>query len=623
MKTSFFNVILTGALLASSLQAQEADQLINLVPGWNAVWLEVQPTYPEGHERAGRPMTPEDAFDTANNDAIDVIASPKPLAGLAEFFGSDPAAAGTFNQEGWEIWRRTEIDPNTLVTTTGNRAYLIENTAAATLTLTLTGEVRFFRPKWTPDRYNLIGFGIDANNPPNFDVFFGPSAGRHPVAGERRIFSLAADGNWTAVNGGAPMMPGAAYWIFSNGPSDYMGPVAVDFDLALTGTLNFGGPSDEVTVGDLELDLEEVTFTNLDAEEATPELELIAGSGELELHTARPAADSLGYVLDNQVDSTANDGASSDLQETVAATSTSILTLGAARNWTAGTVGRTNLYRLKPGGGGAFWLPIKALKTDLQLPTDTLPPTEAGALAGLWVGEAIMDRVTSIVEDGSPVRPSAGSAPVRVLLHSDAAGMVTLLSQVTIMQTKSADPEIAPVPVLVVDPRQIPFHEGVKERNGKRVGMRVQTVAYDMPRKLDAESQAALLNDDAFPQLTDANEIQDFLIGRGTRPPSLAEIYHLTWSLEGALGSGKTVRTNDALVLDPFHRSNPFRHAFHQQHTRGPNITRTLEIIFDTGQTGTDRLHGTFTDTINGLIKTTLTMSGRIELHRVSTISTL
>ncbi len=636
-------VLLAGLVSTSHSFAQTGSQDITLAAGWNAVWLEVEPTYPAGDPSAGQPRQPGDVFP----DGVVTVVSPKPLAGLAEFFAADPTNVGTFNQAGWEQWNAPAGIDDNLVAVTGNRPYLIE--ANGPLQFTVEGKVRFFRPTWTPDRYNLVGFGI--NGTISFQDFFAPSGTKHPVG---RIFSLAANGNWEIVSPGASIQNNTAYWIFCNGPSNYMGPVAVDFGLALTGALNFGGPGDAVTVDtgndQLELDLEEMVFSNLGANDAVPGLELIAadpGTGGLALQVVRPAPDSLSYVRGNQVDSTAGDGQSASLGETVASKTTAVLTLGALRNWNTGTVGRTNLYRLTPGVPGAqFWLPVSALNSNLQLPQDLLPESDAGRVAGLWVGEVSVNGATSIVENGSPVRPTAGSAPIRLLLHSDATGAVSLLSQVTMMQTKTADPGIAPIPVLVVDQARIPFFEGIKERNGKRVGLRIEAVSYDMPRKTDAAAQsggAGDLIDMIVAESTDPTTrwtsgatryqtrasvnqlaIDSYLLFRSIRPPALKEVYSLSLRLDGAVGAGQTVSTKaGTLKLDPFHRSNPFRHAFHQDEARGPEISRELAVVFDAAQPVPDLLVGTYRETIKGLIKSDLTLTGKVELRRVSPVATL
>ena len=725
-------------VLATPLHAQDVTQNVTLVNGWNSVWLEVEPRYAVGDTVLNDPALPGDDETLAAGDArlaqrkapqdvftdtkITVAVTPKPLLGGVELFAANPDAGGTigvFNQAEWQQWKRS--DPpgsNNLPSIGGNRPYLVKvEGATGNFNLAVSGRARFSRPTWTPDRYNLLGFGIQGNL--SFDTFFATAGTTHPVS---RIYSLDPAGNWTTVAGGSLIKDDVAYWIFCDGISDFMGPVSVDFDLAGLGTLNFGGPSDAVSVdpipNTIELDLEELVFTNRSGADVDPELELMAadplqGASDFLLHVVNPLPGSFAYTTGNNVDATINDGAST-LGETVDAQSTGVISIGAERNWISGRVGRTNVYRLIVGDPGIkLWLPISALNNSAQLPEDTLAVSPEGLVAGLWVGEVTVDAVTSAVEDGAPVRPAAGSAPIRVLLHSDDSGKVTLLNQVTIMQTKTADPDVVPDPVLVVDPRRIPFFEGIKERNGKRVGLRLQSVAYDMPRDIKisvqsdtpvslsncsltsglttvtcdataglerrmsvrgpgiskgttvasiqngitfvlsapavatnaaasleassdlidvivSESTSPVTNwasgQNLYDERSDVDEaaIASYLLFRPIRPPTLKESYHLGLSISGALGSGKTVRTNPGtLTLDPFHRTNPFRHAFSQRHPRGPAITRELTIVFDPAQGIAGRLRGSYSETITGLTKSTLELSGRVHLQRVSSVDTL
>ena len=49
-------------LLPQSIFAQSATQSITLVPGWNAVWLEVTPTVASGNNE-GLPQSPDKVFE--------------------------------------------------------------------------------------------------------------------------------------------------------------------------------------------------------------------------------------------------------------------------------------------------------------------------------------------------------------------------------------------------------------------------------------------------------------------------------------------------------------------------------------------------------------------------------
>jgi hypothetical protein len=572
------------ATLASLARAQTAGQTVTLAAGWNAVWLEVEPVYPPGDPKAGQPKAPADVFTNAE---IDIVATPKPLAGSAEFFASEPGSITTFNKDDWQQWKRTDLTgANNLSTIFGNRPYLVHTTGAAAVSLSLTGKVRFFRPTWSPDRYNLLGFGLEGVR--TFGDFFGAAGPKHPVD---KIFTLAPNGSWVKVTAAQTMDSGKAFWIFSAGPSTYMGPVALDFDHSVTGTLNYGGPSDAQKVGTDLLDLKEMVFTNYGAASATPTATAITADSGLALYRVTPAATGLGYVRGN--------GFLAAFVP-VAAQQTVTLTIGAMRTFSDDAV-HTSLYRLKTSPTGAsFYLPITAVKSDVQQTAAAAGGAPASPVSGLWVGDVIVNAATSIVVDGAPSQPTAGTAPLRLILHADASGTVRLLSQVTVMQTKTAEPGAPGVPVLVVDPARIPFYEGIKVRDTKRVGVRIEAVAYDMPRSASAWSGA---------------DLNTF----ATRPTALKEVYDLAKVMTGSMG--QTVSAT--LTLDPFHRSNPLRHVYHQDLTKGPPITRKLTVAFDAEQTLPDRLTGAFSDELQGLIKDKLTLTGRVEMRRVSAVATL
>ena len=191
---------------AAEARAQAASQAVTLSAGWNAVWLEVEPV-----DATGQTKAPQDVF---TNPAIQTVATPKALAGLSDFFASEPGSISsttTFNQDEWQQWRRVDTTgANNLPLVMGNRSYLIKVAdGTPAFSIPISGKARFFRPTWTSDRYNLFGFGLSGT--PTFDGFFGPSGAKHPVA---KIFTLNPAGNWVGVTGSATMESGKAYWIF-------------------------------------------------------------------------------------------------------------------------------------------------------------------------------------------------------------------------------------------------------------------------------------------------------------------------------------------------------------------------------------------------------------------------
>jgi parvulin-like peptidyl-prolyl isomerase len=282
-----------------------------------------------------------------------------------------------------------------------------------------------------------------------------------------------------------------------------------------------------------------------------------------------------------------------------------------------------NLYRIKFEHHYA-WLPIAASDPDRSEATVTATDPEA---VGLWLGEVLLGEVTSATEAGHPVRPTSSVAPMRVILHVDESGQARLLRDVLVMQTKTASESVAPEQVLIVNEAKVSFYKGILERGGKRVGLRIETVGYDLPRAFDPATQQALVNTVATalsianPGDVTAANIQQWVEDQSTRPTSLVESYEYHWPLAGSLTAGGEL--TGILSMDAFHRTNPFRHAFHPSHGTGRVLTRAITIDLDSNAPGAGLLTGSYQETIIGLGAVPLTTGGRLTLERVSTVDTL
>ena len=637
-----FKALWLAVLLASGLglQAATQTQTLNLQVGWNAVWLGVAPINTNGSAQ-----TVDQVFQ-GSGFTIDVVARPVNPVGTAEFV-SDPGV--TFNQPGWLVWY---LDPvsggNDIFPVPGEQAYLIHVTSgngAANGTLagsiTISGEVKFFEPSWKVGAYNLIGFNVSGSV--TFSDYLAAlgdtdisAGGSIPVV--QRLDS--ASGGWVGANGTESIQAGEAYWVWaptSLRDPHYAGPVAVDADGS--GGLNFGNgpgtievPDPQGTAGDtLLLSKAELTFANLDATaaHAITITKISPASDDLRLFALEPQPASLAW----QIPSGSGVAPISTWNVLdLAAQTAKTVTVGADRNWTSGLPTRENLYRIEvslASGACYFWLPVKASRSDLSA-VPAIGQADAAVYTGLWVGEVALKNVTSLAESGAPLKPATSSLPIEIILHSDGTNPPVLLSHVLLMKTKTSDEEIASEPVLVLDEAKIPYFEGIEERGGKLVGRRIESVAYDLPRKLDLVTQAALATAHG---LGTTAALTAYVNGQTARPPELVEEYYSTWPLAGTLEPNGQVRTastaagdatDSPLSLDPFHRSNPFRHAFHPSHGAGYAIERSFTITFD--ETHEDGLlRGTYRESVTGLTASAnpLQVQGSITLRRITDIAEL
>lgn len=202
-------------------------QTFNLHPGWNAIYLEVQP-----EERA-----PATVFQ---NLPVESVWTWFDRGSSLEFI-RDPAE-GLWAEPGWSVYAKApELAPATnLFAIFANRAYLIKLGGRQNVTWSVTGEPSTTKIDWTADSFNLVGFHVNPANPATFAEFLGdiPSLAGQPV------FRLSAAGIWERVvdPGATTISSGEAYWVYCSGYSAFQSPVEVkilgkDIDFGTSATL--------------------------------------------------------------------------------------------------------------------------------------------------------------------------------------------------------------------------------------------------------------------------------------------------------------------------------------------------------------------------------------------------
>jgi hypothetical protein len=631
------------------VSAAGIGQSLPLSYGWNAVWLEVGPVDAEGQA-----LTCDQVFQS-NDFWVDRVASPVGEIGTAEFT-SDPESL--FNQGGWDVWAANpESGETAKIAIRANHAYLVHVSPKSGTAqdgepagvLNIQGEVVFYRPVWKKGEFNLVGFGIEGT--PTFASLVAGSgiAIDGPLGAAANVQRLnPATGAWEPVKGTDSVESGKAYWInvpYTLVGQGWTGPVETDFSGAVSGSLGFGaGPGSFEVVNPANPDAApvlmsgmELTFSNLQTTgTAQNQITLTrlapaasaASANDLQFFALEPVP--LNFKWQRQaVDLFAGWQAAS----LTPGVSISVM-VGATRNWSTGSNLREHLYRIRTSlsGGSVYrYLPVTA--TQANLPADSSAP-QGNPFAGLWFGQIVLDSVTSLASAGAPMQATASQLPMQIYIHVNSTGQASLVPRSILMQTKTASPDIAPVPVLVVDETRIPYYVGIQQRaDGKRVGIRFETISFDLPRDLRAASLSTSLRNTVAgsrniansASVTDADVSAYFSLGtRSSRPPDLPETYCLTWPLDGQLGVGRTLGTGGSspLTLDAFHRSNPFRHAFHAQHGAGYTVSRSFSITFDAAPDLTI-LTGTYQETTRGLARQDIVSKGGISLRRITTADTL
>ena len=578
-------ILLVAMTLSAVARAQTAtyQQDIELRPGWNAVYVEVEPQ---------------------DNQLATVFAN-VPIASVWRWlpteagarFIEDPAE-GLQNIEGWFAWfpePRPEAFLSNLFRINANTAYLIHVEGDQTHEITLDGRPLLLPQRWETNRFTLTGLPVAPENPPTFAEYFEPSEAHR----DQPVYRLDADGRWRIVNPSTtPIRSGEAFWIFTEGNSRYQGrlqPVleqgeSIEFaaaldqiNLVLRNRSELDGSFLVRRVGSNDMPL---SFLNEDPETGDrgwpflpDQLVIDAPAGEnvfLELGAVRRnfTASRMEQVLE----------ITDEFGERV------LIHVGA--NTLQPFVAPTPARSVNASGGRA------------KISDDGASP---GRLAGLWLGEVEINAVSQSQLAGVIPEPVDRPFSQRFLLHVDSSGQARLLKDVIQMWENgteipsASNPDFTEVEtpgryVLLTDPSLISVFTGAINRDGVQVGQRFSTVAYDF------EGDAQLF--------------------------------------DGTFEPGEQISTT--LVIGSELPTNPFLHRFHPDHDNRDaqflnfrqeayQVVREMRLIFTEedlqGNTppgwGETLVGGLFEESITGLHKNTIFTSGEFRLRRISSVPVL
>lgn len=426
-----------------------ATQALSLNPGWNAVYLEVQPlSSSPAVVFKDLPVGSSVWAWTGKDESVQFIQDP----------GEQPVSI--------HKWLAIFASPqesalNNLYAITANSAYLIQVAGTQPLTLNITGRPTMRHKGWIPDSFNLTGFGFSAT-PPTFSSFFAPSNSHKNQA----IYRLNnATGTWEIINNPAvtAMRSGEAFWVYCASGSDYQGPLTVDADNADGLDFGVGITILTLTLGNASSIDRSVTVSQSSI--ATPvalayrSYDVTSGKILTKALSAMPAV-------------------------TVKAGGTATVTLVVQRG--------------SFSGDGASVLEFSDTQGDRVRVPVTATSNPVNGYTGLWNGTATLTKVSQLTDSGPAPDFASGTAKatpaalnLNLILHQDKNGQARLLKQAIVMyqdailnsdgttRTKGRN-------VVLTKDSLIPNYSGVTQRDGSKVGRRLSAIGIDYSPGSDA-----------------------------------------------------------------------------------------------------------------------------------------
>ncbi len=416
---------------------EAAQQTINLEPGWNSVYLEIDPgsTDPE-QVFAGLPVL---SVWTWNPDTStqQYIQSPDTL------IPKDPQ---------WSAWfppSSPEHVFSDLFAIYGGKSYLVRIDGQTRVPLTVNGSACLPRTEWKDDSYNFMGFQLVGGSEPFFEDFFSSSTG--PDA--RKIFILGESGQWEQVQfpSMTRMRSGEAFWIYCDGHSEFQGPLSV-------GT----GQHDGLRFGS-SMVVQQLRISNNSLSDANVS---VSASGGLPIKF-------LNYDPEQNI----AEWLDLPMTASVPAGGEKVVGLAVVRTSMQTRSVQESTLEVANDAGTRLLIPVSA---------------EASETAGLWVGNAIVKQVSELTTAGGAytLKPAGGEFGFRLILHSNELNQVKLLREVVQMWqdgTTKPDPEnpeyvIVDQPgsyVLIANDALIgPPYKGAGLRDGQPVGRRISSAAF-------------------------------------------------------------------------------------------------------------------------------------------------
>jgi hypothetical protein len=553
---------------------QWVEQTISLEPGWNSVYLEVQPE-------------PRECDVVFQNIPVASVWCWNPKSSSAQYISTPPSPESL--QVGHPLWlayfppSQPEHIATSLFNLIGGKAYLIKLNGIQQVQWTIKGKPRLPGIDWETETYFLSGYHLtDDITAPTFGDFFSASTG-HTGRPVYRLVDTGSNWEWQSVDANDPMKRAEAYWTSSQWSSDFTGPLAVEVEqsgglvydkILVEQTLTIRNLSDSNTTVDITLS------SSLSPPVGT--YEAVAGDVPL-LYWAEPPESNSPW---QQLPPT--------LSIDVNSLSEKSLRLAVKRSDMPGEGLYQSILEIDNNQGMTVRVPVSAEYTDLT---------------GLWVGYAAIDNVSQPADYNDPIlpKPTASEFQFPLILHVDPNGNVYLLREI-VQLWKNGVTDTDPITgmdfvkepgrfVLVTDESLFsdPNYGGASLRDGQPRGRRISSAAFSFPLPVKMQ------------------------------PVPMSEPF----GFEGAV-----FELESQIVIDSNDPLNPFRHKFHPDHddlSESYKVTRNITLEFTSNVPGASLMAGwgdtdiggVYREVLTGLHKQEIHVKGTFRLHRISQIGQL
>ena len=393
-------LLLLATLLACAFPtfAQWTSQTFTLRPGWNAIYLEVQPE-PKDCDTLFSGIAVESAWAWNRRfSSIQFIQDPNELIvaqpnWLTYLPPTNPSRA-TMN----------------LYTLDAGHAYLVKLAVNATpVTWTVRGRPVLHAPTWLSDSYNLVGFPVDPVSPPTFQNFFASS----PAHAGKPVYRLNTAGGWEKITSpsSTTLRSGEAYWVRCDGPSTWSGPQTVV--LERSAGLDYGRTLVEQIVRIQNNSASTRTFTVRTLPSASPPTSTaapLAGDVPLSFYRFDPASTNSGWTpLPSQL-SQANLAPGEEWAIRLAVRRADLTPFTSPPGKTEGLY--QTLLEINDGVGSRCTLPVSSLGSQRTSAAGPLGGGGSGGsggggnggspFVGLWVGNVVITNVSRPANTASP-----------------------------------------------------------------------------------------------------------------------------------------------------------------------------------------------------------------------------